>query len=289
MKNKNDFLSMLSNNAIFMDWYNRLKLIAISIAKWENLPETCDARFLELSLFDYGKAIFVKDSSLGFLNLNVTWGSELNVYNLPDNFLAFSVNYSKMYDKDNSVLILNNLLMRPTSNTIQLYAKRLYDIQTAQDTNVIAQKTPVLLQCSNNERLTLENLYKKYDGNMPFIFANRSFNVDNMIGCIKTDAPFVADKLQQLKLDVLNEVLSFLGINNANTEKKERLIQDEVNANNELINIYMDTFIEPRKEACEKINQLFNLNVSVDVNKNMLSKLLNEFNNLPDLNDEMEV
>lgn len=285
MKNRNDFLSMLSNNAIFMDWYNRLKLIAISIAKWNNLPETCDSRFLELSLFDYGKAIFVKDNSLGYLNLNVTWGSELNVYNLPDKFLAFSVNYSKMFDKDNSVLILNNLLMLPTTNTIQLYAKRLYDIQTTQDTNVIAQKTPIVLQCSNNERLTLENLYKKYDGNMPFIFANRSFNIDNMIGCIKTDAPFVADKLQILKLDILNEVISFLGVNNANTEKKERLIQDEVNANNELINIFMDTFIETRKEACEKINKMFNLNVSVDVNKNMLSKLLNEFNNIPYVNE----
>lgn len=282
MKNKEDFLSMISNNAIFLDYFNRLKLIAISIAKWNGLPETCDPRFLELSLFDFGKAIFVKDERLGYLNLNVTWGSELNVYNLPNKYLAFSVNYSKMYDADNSVLIMNNLLMRPTADTITLYAKRLYDIQTAQDINVVAQKTPVLLQCNNKQRVTLENLYKKYDGNMPFIFGDKSYNLQEMISSIKTDAPFIADKLQTLKLDVINEVLTFLGIDNANTSKKERLITDEANANNELINMYMDTFITPRKMACEKINKLYpDLNVSVEVNENMLNTLLSMLDDIP--------
>ena len=55
-----------------------------------------------------------------------------------------------------------------------------------------------------------------------------------------------------------------LGINNNNTDKKERLLVDEVNANNEFILVNIDHMYEERKKACEEINRKFGLNITVN-------------------------
>lgn len=275
------------NNSTYQDYFDRLQILARSIFEWKNLPETCDSRFLEKSLFYYGKAIFIKDENLGFLNLNCVPSGKLNVYELPVQYEAYSTGYSKRFDADKCVLIMNNCLMRPTLWSIQLFALRLYETERTIDVNVKAQKTPVLLTCNNNQRLTLENLYLKYEGNQPFIFADKSQDLGSMVNCIKTDAPYLADKLQDYKHEIWNECLTYLGINNANTDKKERLIVDEVTANDDLINLNLDTFLKYRKEACDNINKMFNLNVSVEIRQDIQELLEKELQKLKE-NDTIE-
>lgn len=247
---------------VYEDYYTRLKNIALAVFKWDGLPDTCNERFLEETLFHYGQAIFVKDETMSYLNLKCSPASTLNVYNESTMYTAYSNGYSEVYDTDNCVYIRNNYSIKSTDFYISQFAERLARIQLAIDVNINAQKTPILIKCDEKAKMSLERLYNQYDGDKPVIFANKS--LEDTLETLKTDAPFVADRLREEKRAVWNEALEFLGINtNPSDKKKERLITDEVSANNEQIEMQCDVMLLCRQEACEQINKLYHLNVTV--------------------------
>lgn len=252
------------NNATFRQYYNRLTELSISMFEWKNLPDTVDPRYLELTLFTDGQAVFFKDEEIGFLALQNAKGGKFNVYRIPVNRRAYAVNgYQKdLTDKD-SVIIFNNYLHNNSRLDVEMFARRLYNLDRAIDVNANAQKTPVLIQCDETQRLTMLNLYKKYDGNEPFIFGDKNLN-PNAIKTLKTDAPYVADRLYQLKTQIWNEALTYLGISNINITKKERLITDEVTRNQGGTIASRYSRLEARRDACRQINKMFDLNIWCD-------------------------
>jgi hypothetical protein len=252
------------NNATFRQYYNRLTELSISMFEWKNLPDTVDPRYLELTLFTDGQAVFFKDEEIGFLALQNAKGGKFNVYRIPVNRRAYAVNgYQKdLTDKD-SVIIFNNYLHNNSRLDVEMFARRLYNLDRAIDVNANAQKTPVLIQCDETQRLTMLNLYKKYDGNEPFIFGDKNLN-PNAIKTLKTDAPYVADKLYQLKTQIWNEALTYLGISNINITKKERLITDEVTRNQGGTIASRYSRLEARRDACREINKMFGLDIWCD-------------------------
>lgn len=256
--------SALMNNSLYRYYFYTLTQLAISMFEWKNLPETIDARYLELTLFTNGCAVFFKDEDMGYLALQTLINGQLNVYRIPKRRRAFSVNgYQKELDEDNSVLIFNNMLHLNTAPDVELYAKKLWDIDSAIQVNARMQKTPGLLRGTEAQRLTLLNLYKKYDGNEPFIFADKSLDL-NSLTYISTDAPFVADKLYTLKTQIWNEALTYLGITNINFQKKERLISDEVSRQQGGTFALRYSRLTERQNAADKINKMFGLNIEVD-------------------------
>lgn len=293
MTNKETDLSMLINNKTYIDYLNRLRLIATSLFTWDKLDDyagTGASRFLEQSLYDNGRACFIEDSELGYLALKVNPSDKLNVYNLPTKVLAWSIGYNKEYAFDDVVYIMNNELQMPTADTIQLMAYRLYETERTIDTNLIAQKTPVLIEGDTKTILTLKNVYMQYSGNTPFIFGNKQFDISNKLNVLKTDAPYLIDKLENHKHEIWNEAMTYLGIDNANTDKKERLITDEVESNNELINYYLNCFYKTRKKACDEINSKYGLDVSIKLNKDVLDLLNANENDIINMDniDDME-
>ena len=140
---------------------------------------------------------------------------------------------------------------------MELFALRLYEAERTADINIKAQKTPVLLLMDEKQRLTMENLYSQYEGNRPVIFGDKNSLGENVIKAINTQAPFIADKIIDYKKEIWNEALTFLGINNIMVDKKERLITDEANSNNELINLNLQSYLAPREEACRQFNEKF--------------------------------
>lgn len=293
MKKMNETdLAMIINNKTYIDYLDRLKLLAVSLFKWKGLDDVAGfgaSRFLELSLYENGRACFVKDESKGYLALKVNPTDKLNVYNLPVKVLAWSIGYNKTYDFDDIVYIMNNELELPTSNTLSLFAYRLYETERTIDVNLIAQKTPVLIEGDTKTILTLKNVYMQYSGNTPFIFGNKQFDISNKLNVLKTDAPYLVDKLELHKHEIWNEALTYLGIDNANTDKKERLITDEVESNNDLISYYLNCFYRTRKQACDLINEKYGLNIEIELNKeitNLLNISENDIINYEDRSDE---
>lgn len=142
---------------------------------------------------------------------------------------------------------------------MELFALRLYEAERTADVNIKAQKTPVMILLNEKQRLTMKNLYNQYDGNQPFIFGDKDNLSQEQLKAINTEAPFIADKIIDYKKEIWNEALTFLGINNIMVDKKERLITDEANSNNELINLNLQSYLAPRLEACKQFNEKFGL------------------------------
>jgi len=263
-KNGNFWDSARLNNATYRYYYDKLTELAISMFEWKNLPDTVDPRYLELALFCEGKALFFKDDVIGPMALRCTLAGPFDVYNVPTRRRAYAVNgYQADRDASNSVVIYNNFLRHPTKYDIEMFAMKLYNLSRAIDVNANAQKTPVLILCDDNQRMTMQNLYMQYEGNMPFIFGDKRLNA-NDINVLQTGAPFVADKLYQLFTQYWNEALTHLGISNVNYQKKERMISDEVLRNQGGTIASRYSRLEMRRQAAEKINKMFNLNIEVE-------------------------
>lgn len=245
------------NNATYQQYYNRLTELSTVMFEWKNLPSTVDQRFLELTLFAKGMAVFFKDEELGYLALPVAINGTWNVYNIPKGRRAYATNgYQNNLDEKNSVIIFNNYTHTNSMLDVEMFSRRLYNMDRAIDININAQKTPVLIQCTEQQRLTMLNLYKQYDGNEPFIFGDSSLDVKGF-QVLKTDAPFVADKIRQEKTQTWNEALTYLGISNTNVTKKERLISDEVIRSQGGTIASRYSRLEMRRQACEAINKMF--------------------------------
>lgn len=262
--NKNFWESSYMNNRTYMQYYNRLTELSISMFDWKNLPDTIDPRFLELTLFSDGMCVFFRDETLGDLALQCMISGQLDVYRIPINRVAYATNgYRRNLDNTNSVIIFNNMLHTNSMLDVEMFSRRLYNLDRAIDVNANAQKTPVLIQCEENQRLTMKNLYEQYDGNQPFIFGDKALNT-NALKVLKTDAPYVGDKLYELKTQIWNEALTYLGISNTNIMKKERMITDEVQRNQGGVIASRYSRLDSRKQACKKINEMFGLNIDVE-------------------------
>ena len=269
---------MYQNKNNYLFYYDKLKLIAKNMFTWEGLDELGgSSRFLETALFEDGVACVVKDSTLGILSLRAIPSNYLNNYELPTTFQAYSLNYHKTYELngDNAIYILNNFNETPTIHWAMYYARKLWNIDQTVDVNVRAQKTPVLIVGNKKQELTLRNLYMQYDGNLPAIFANKDNDVMNALQVLKTDAPFLADKLMQTKYEVFSEALSYLGLkNDVNPFKKERKISSEMDYNEELVNLMLYSFYQPRKNAVDEINKKFGTHIKLVINKKFIAELL---------------
>lgn len=252
------------NNASYIQYYDRLTELSISMFEWRNLPDTVDPRFLELTLFANGMAVFFKDEVEDYLALQCAISGPLNVYRIPIRRRAYAVNgYNRELDDKNSIIIYNNMLHKNSMLDVRMFARELYNLDRAISVNANAQKTPILIRCDENQRLTLENLYMDYDGNKPVIYGDKGLN-PNALSVLKTDAPYVADKLYTLKTQKWNEALTYLGISNVNITKRERLITDEVTRNQGGTIASRYSRLQSRRMACEQINKMFGLNIQCD-------------------------
>lgn len=259
--------SAYDNMESYYYYIDRLTELSISMFEWVNLPDTVDERFMEMTLFQNGSAVFFEDDVLGKLVLPVAINGGFNVYRIPIRRRAYSVNGYQNSDLniDNSVIIYNNMIRTNSVRPVKMFAKRLWDLDRSIDVNARAQKTPVLLQGSEQQRLTLLNAYKEFDGNSPVIMADKDIDLRNgVLTAISTEAPYVADKLYQLKTQIWNEALTYLGISNLNIQKKERLVADEVTRNLGGTIASRYSRLESRRYAAEQINKMFGTDIEVN-------------------------
>jgi hypothetical protein len=261
--------------------------LAYQLFEWENLPDSVDPRYLEMSLHSYGFVGFYKDPRMGFIAVQGAVSGTVDHYLLPTKFHAVAPSYQNTFNlynykdmkpqtekelKKTGIVIWNNDYHFSSIPSLKLFASYLAEIQETTRVNIHAQKTPVLILTDDNTRFSLENLYEKYLGNTPVIFGNSKLDPE-AFKVLKTDAPFVADKLTVQRNAVWNEVMTYLGINNANLEKRERMISSEAESNNEQILASSNVFLKSRQEACEKINDLYGLNLKVKLRTDIIEEI----------------
>ena len=290
---------MYINDDTYIDYLERLKKIAISMFEWVNLPDSMDSRFLEFCLYYTGQAALLKNEDGIFINTKACTAGDINIYELPTSINCYSVGYNKtkkVYDgfvvdgidpSDYAVHVLNNQDRSATAYTIELFAYRLYLAQRTADTNVSVNRMPFIITTDENQRLTMENLFNQIDANKPAIFGDKDSmsNLKEAVKVLPTNPPFIADKLLDYKKQIFNEALEFLGINYL-SEKKERLISNEVNSNNELINLNLQSYLIPRQKAAEQFNKLFGTNVEVKVRSDLYNIIKQQESVVADYNGD---
>lgn len=276
--------AIIMNDATYNDYLMRMKKIALSMFEWLNLPDTCNARYLEQCLFYNGQAGLLYDEDYGFINTQVADSGYINIYGLPTKLNCYSFRFNKMRElyipnsnlppEEECILVMNNYDRMPTSSTICLFAQRLTEAQRTADINIKAQRTPILIPVDQKQYYTMKKMYEQYDGNTPAIYADKNLINADMLKAIKTDAPFIANDIMEYKRLIWNEFLSTLGISNLD-EKRERLITSEADSNNELINMNMQAMLIPRKQACKEFNEKFGLTGSRAIDVKLRSDLYN--------------
>ena len=261
------FYDSLFDALSYQSFYrDRLTDIALSCVKWKNLPEEIDPRFLEWCLFYDGMAIFFKDDiTEKFVCIQVMPSGQFNMYRIPKERTAYAVNGYQNSDlnENNSVIIYNNLLRKPSVQDSEIYAKKLTNIDLTLNVNVNAQKTPIAIICDETQRLTFQQLYQNYAGNMPFIFGDKGLNLDN-VKSINTQADYKGEELNKLKTDIWNEALTYLGVSNVQYQKKERINTEEINRSMGGAFASRRSRIKARQNAVEEINKMFGLSIEVD-------------------------
>lgn len=265
----NDIINMKStaknfNDLTYQDYFYKLKLLAMARFEWDKLPNNLDEKWIERFLFDFGYCVYFVDELRGPMVAQCTLEG-VNSYGEPVAVVPVGVDIDatrRLTPGEDCVLIKNNDEMIPTSRFIQLFAYRLAQTTRAIDVNVNAQKTPILILGTDKQKLSLKNIYAQYTGNEPVIFGDKGLDTEIM-KVLNTQAPIVFPQLHEHKQNVWNECLTFLGINNANTDKRERLIIDEVKANDTHIDLSAECFLKTRQIAVENINELFGTDIEV--------------------------
>lgn len=242
--------------------YNHYKNLALNVFEWSGLPEGITERFIENVLFEEGKILFFRDPNMSFMALPCFQGSQLDVYHEPLKWRAQGLNYNKEYNREDCVLIENNKLRTPTDDIVSLYVYKLYETERTMDTAVQTAKIPWIIACDERQLLTYKRILEKVSANEPAIFGTKELAMDAM-QLFPTRAPFTGNELMDFSHSQENRLLTFLGIDNCPVDKKERLVSGEVSSNNQLVAINAGMMLESRQRACEAINQMYGLNVSV--------------------------
>ena len=261
------FVTGITNNTTYYMYLNIFTRILMNRFRWKDLPNTCNEEILEKSLCQQGKALFFFDEKIGFLTLPFTDSGRLNIYGNPVRRVAYSpyANYRYECNGKNSVIIYNNYMRMTEFLIAHSFALRIANTQRVCDVNMSGQKKMKIIVCDESKRLSYKNVMKNYDGNEPMIFGSASLDIDDFKTLeFDTDDSFLS--INEYKKQLFHEFLTFIGINNTDFEKGERLVKNEVDSNNELIGMMKTDGLEMRKKACDTINKKFNL--SVDVNWN---------------------
>ena len=268
------------NLSTFDTWLERLQLAAVSRIQW-NLPDTVDPLYVERELFFNGRVIFfVADGSL--VALSGFGSSKPNLYGIP---LVRTVNakngFTAQLTNQNSVIMYNNTLKRPTSPLAIDYAIRLANLDRIIELNANAQKTPYIIKATKETELSIRNAYAAIDNNEEFIAVTEDFQPD-ALEVLNTGANFTGLQLRTLQQAIMDEYLLQIGIASANTQKAERLITSEVAASNGGLMIYQEAFMAPRRQAAKFINERFGDYLKEPVEPKFVSDVVNYI--LPGMN-----
>ena len=252
------------NNLTYIYHLNRYRELSISTINYKNMPDTVNIRYMEQVLFDQGRCVLYDEPGIGLVAMMVTPIGPLDIYREPIKRRAYAANgVSTDLTPENSVIIYNNMLRQPSVMTARIFAKRLAECDRTIDVNIKAQKTPVLIKCNPDQELTLKNMYMKYDGNQPFIFAYKDSLTGDEFDVTNTGAPFIADKTLQIRRDLWSDALASRGIMTTPYAKKERLTATESNQAAGAAMYSRYSLISERERGIEAVNKMFGTNIRV--------------------------
>lgn len=268
--------STSENRQAALEYMYRRQLMGKCISRftWEGLPNGIDPRFIETTIFNNGYSVFYYDSFFEmFMAMPATIYGPLDIQ---DNPTGYRVMRNGVYSRDvaasESVCIWGNQIRVPEIDVVLSYAARLAQIDRTIEIDLLNERNPMIVACSQDQRLTVQNLISKiYDGE-PVVWGTENLAVDNlasMIGVFPLNqnagtGAVSSIKHMESKAKIWGEALTMLGIMNVNSEKRERMVVEEAAGNSGQVLASRESFMKPRQLACEQINEKFGLQISCE-------------------------
>lgn len=251
-----------ARNAIFKDCYSYMmylcQFIDITLSRFKmKAPYTVDKAYVENALLNTGSVCLFKDEYIGWLMLPFTHRGKPDAYGNPVKIKAYGNNgYTRnLVNNEDCVIIYNNPSRTPTITRLMWYAERLFELDEIEHQNAQAQSTPYVLTSTEGQRLTVKNVFKKIISHVPVIEKPPTATWD--IDVLKLDAPYVADKIQELKKDIWNECMTYLGVPTINAEKKERMVVEEVTTQTIGSAMCLQPYLNERLLGADRAEKLF--------------------------------
>jgi hypothetical protein len=120
---------------------------------------------------------------------------------------------------------------------------------------------------NKQQAATMQKMYDSIDAGKPAVYVKKDDLTSDDIYYNHVKETYIANDVQLLKQSIKNDFLTEVGLNNANTDKRERLIVDEVNANNDEVKANVQHWLDTMREGIRRANALFGLNLSVELRK----------------------
>lgn len=252
--------------------YKHLKKLVTNMFKWEGLPAQISERFIEDVLFHNGLVVF-HENNKKILTVSRAVSSFINAYDEPSEFTCYSRDINELSSESKSILecvpIYNNTLMEGSSYEVSYFANKLTNVDKTIDVNLDNIKTPFIITAPEGQQLTVETLMSKRANGEPWILMYEDGMRDIKIQPFNFDIKNYTKELTEMKQNIMAEALTYFGIDNVNVYKRERLTSGEVEQNDDHIAINRSSMLKTRQLACDKINEMFGLNVSVTMNENI--------------------
>lgn len=275
------------NSRTYAKNLSMLLSLAMNRFRWVNLPDTCDARFLELQLHKTGIATIchAEDMPDVWQSLIANPYGEFNCYGIPVKWRATGydqTNYN--VTPETGELVYYSFSRQNPWTMLDLYARKLMEYERTTEINLYHQRKPVVFIAPQEKKLELVNMMKQVDGFEPVVMGDANFShlVDE-VKAIDTKVPLITEDLERSWQNCLNQALLYLGIPHLAFEKGERMIEDEARANTAPTNIMLLDCLQARRQACDAINRKFGLNLEVYFNDDWESYNFNYTNNVESL------
>lgn len=274
------------NRRAYMRYLNQEYQLAVNRFKWLRLPPGMDERFLERTLVVDNVAVMFQMPKVPdrYYATKVVTSGPINVYDNPTSFRSTgNGGWNVGLNVKNGVLCWNSRTRIPLWPTLEYYAKRMADIDRTIDLNLKKQKNPYIITGPEEKQNEIRQFYAKVDGNEDAIFGLDSLNENIEVKVQSTQVPFIGIELQQMKRDLWNEMLEFLGIASSNTQKRERLIEAEIEANEESTEMMRLDGLNARRDACKRFNKMYGTDIDVVWRKDLESENYNYEHNVEKL------
>lgn len=196
----------------------------------------------------------------------------LNMYDYPvlvslinTKGVKFIPNEPQMIDKD-VVIGYAQRNKRPVLEMVNFIISKICDVEMTLRTALKSQKMPWVIGYTPENELQRKVISENLDQDEPSLFMEVE-DINNFKALV-SGAPYICDKLYQLRESYENELREYLGVNNLGiAEKKEHLIGDEINVNNEQVQRSGECLYDNLREFCERIQEVLGYPITIKLNR----------------------
>lgn len=269
-----DYLSlepkkMDPNSTTYWYYIDSLFRKAQSIYELKGMPNNWDYDYFLTVLLSTG-IIAITDTPLGILPLKCGV-SGINVFNHPTTIIIANPvigNLERQIDEDAILVKMNYNYRSPIMPIVYKYATMLADCDASIAVNLQNSKVTFIGLCTSKQQAqSMKLMYDMISRGEPAVFVKGDQINAEQIFYNHVKENFIAGEVQILKRKIMSEFLTEIGVNNANTDKRERLTDNEVEANDSEIQLNAGYWLDNIKEGLEAANKMFGLNLSIELKK----------------------